>query len=244
MIMAVGKVTKLLGGAGQAGLGCHQIKAPQGPGVRMLAWRRGMALACTAWLLMGGHAMAAAELDAASATARAAMATAKARLDAAPEVPEAHVDLALALARTPFVEACWASFTEAQQRDPSLPARLAERWAAQAAAAPRDPEPRFRLAFAYWMQGDRAAARRQFEAAAALAPQDAWPMAHLGLVWDAEGQGELARAAWQRAASLDPSNALAQYLLAQAHFRQGRFSQAAEALATAQRLRARYGDTP
>lgn len=210
----------------------------------MLAWRKGAVLACLIWGVGVAPAWAAAELDAASATARAAIATAKARLDGAPESPEAHVDMGLALARSPFVEAAWASFTEAQQRDPALPARLAERWAAQAAASPRDPEPRFRLAFAYWMQGDRAAARRQFESCAALAPQDAWPMAHLGLVWEAEGQGELARAAWQRAASLDPSNALAQYLLAQAHFRQGRFPQAADALAKANQLRARFGEAP
>lgn len=209
-----------------------------------MAWHKVATLAAACWLLVGQPAWAAAELDAASATARAAISMAKAKLDAAPEVPEAHLELGLALARTPFVEACWAALGEAQQRDPALPGRAAERWLAQASANPRDAEPRFRLAFAYWMQGDRAAARRQLEVAASLAPHDAWPLAHLGLAWEAEGQGELARAAWQRAAALDPNNALAQYLLAQAHFRQGRYPQAAEALANAQRLRARYGEGP
>lgn len=209
-----------------------------------MAWRKGAFLACLLWVMGVAPAMAAIELDAASATARAAIATAKARLAGAPESPEAHVDMGLALMRSPFVEAAWAAFAEAQLRDPALLEGLTEAWAAQVAMAPRDPEPRFRLAFAYWMQGDRAAARRQFESCAALAPHDAWPMAHLGLLWEAEGQGELARSAWQRAASLDPSNALAQYLLAQAHFRQGRFPQAAEALAQANRLRARYGEAP
>lgn len=174
-----------------------------------------------------------------------AVTTSQATLDAArrqvaetPHSADAHFELAMNYARTPFLEEGWAALKQVQVIDPVYAAKAVSRYEALIHANPQDTEAHFRLAFAYYFQGDKPQARRQLEQIIAITPVDPWAYNYLGFLQAEAGQLEQATANWQRALGYDPDNAVAHYLIGQAFYRQGRFMQAASSLATALRLRA------
>jgi tetratricopeptide (TPR) repeat protein len=171
-------------------------------------------------------------------TSQATLDLARAHAAGAPQSADAQFDLAMAYARTPFLEHGWDALGRVTALDGNYAAKVVDRCESDLVAEPNDLEARFRLAFGYYFRGDREAARRELERLVAIAPEDAWFHDYLGFV-QAEGDRlDLATASWNRALQLDPNNAVTHYLLGQVHYRQGRFVQAAAELAQALKLRA------
>lgn len=149
---------------------------------------------------------------------------------------EPQLAWAMAAWRAGAVGEGWDALGRAIAIEPDLPHRLEERASLQVGDEPRNPEAWFRLGTAYMMEGDREAARRQFEHAAALAPGQPWIWDVLGWCQAESGHPDQANASWQHAIQVDQNRASSHYLLSQALYRQGRLARAAEELAKAQKL--------
>lgn len=199
----------------------------------MIGKRVGWAIACLIALSLPAQATTQQALDGARAAA-----------DRAPDDPDALFDLAMAYARTNFLEHGWEALKRIQALDAGYATRVVERYEGRLAAQPDDPEALFRLAFGYYFQDRKALARRQLERLVAIRPADPWAHNYLGFLKAEEGSLDEALAHWQRALALDHENAVAHYLIGQIHYRQGRFLQAAQSLGQAVRLRAASGLAP
>lgn len=186
-----------------------------------------LTLACLAALALPAAATTQTQLEAARQTAAQN-----------PDSPEAHFDLAMAYARTAYLEQGWESLKRIQELDPAFAGKVVERYEAQVAAAPQDAEARFRLAFGYYFLDKKEQALGQIERLIALRPQDPWGYNYKGFLLAEQNQIDEAYKQWQRALALDPNNAVTHYLIGQVHYRQGRFLQATQAIAQALRLRA------
>lgn len=179
------------------------------------------------------------------ALALPAQATTQTHLEAArqavaqhPDSPEAHFELAMAFARTAYLEQGWESLKRIQELDPGFASKVVERYEARVVEAPQDPEARFRLAFGYYFLDKKDQALGQIEQLIALRPQDPWGYNYKGFLLAEQNRIDEAYQQWQRALTLDQDNAVTHYLIGQVHYRQGRFLQATKAIAQALRLRA------
>ncbi len=204
--------------------------------------RRGLAAtALAAWLTSapayadaGTHAGAGAAFGLVS---QAEIAALVARAAEAPHSADAQFEVAMAFARTPFPERAWEALERVNALDADYAARVMERYGASVEADPADLEARFRLAVGFYFRGRREAARQQLQQIVARAPRNPWGLTYLGWLQTEQGHLDQAISLWQRAISADPKNAMAHWLLGQAHFRKGRSGPAAEALKTAWSLR-------
>jgi tetratricopeptide (TPR) repeat protein len=168
------------------------------------------------------------------------------RATQAPENPDAQFDLAMAYARTPFLEDGWEALKRCNALDPAYADKVVARYEGAIAADPADAEAHFRLAFGYYFQNKKDLARAQLEQVVALTPQDAWAYDYLGFLVAEQTPNQLDEAfkIWQKALAIDPNNAVAHYLIGQVYYRQGKFMQAAASLANALRLRSSSGLRP
>jgi tetratricopeptide (TPR) repeat protein len=162
----------------------------------------------------------------------------------APESPDAHFELAMAYARTPFLEQGWEALKRVNTLDPAYADKAVAKYEAALHADPTDAEASFRLAFAYYFQNKKDVARQQMERTVALAPQDPWAYNYLGFLIAEAGQIDEAARIWQQALAIDPNNAVTHYLIGQVYYRQGKFMQAAGSLANALKLRSTSGLKP
>ncbi|MEB3223189.1 MAG: tetratricopeptide repeat protein [Candidatus Sericytochromatia bacterium] len=158
----------------------------------------------------------------------------------APQSADAQFDLALAHLRTPFPERAWPVVDRLLALDPRYGARLVEHQRFVLAAHPQDCEARFRLAAGLYLDGRREAARQELQALVVAAPKDPWAHVYLGWLLAEGKQVDRAIVLWQRVVGLEPENAVAHWLLGQAHQRKGRRARAATALRTALSLRDGY----
>jgi tetratricopeptide (TPR) repeat protein len=190
-------------------------------------------------LLMAGPVVAAtatqADLDAA-----------RTRVTQSPDSADAQFDLAMAYARTPFLEQGWEALKRVNALDPAYADKAVAKYEAAVAANPADPEAHFRLAFGYYFQNKKDQARAQMEQVVAIAPQDPWGYDYLGFLVAEQNQTQLDEAAklWQKALEMDPNNAVAHYLIGQVYYRQGKFMQAAGEIASALKARTSSGLSP
>jgi predicted Zn-dependent protease len=158
----------------------------------------------------------------------------------APQSADAQFELALAHLRTPFPERAWAVVERLLSLDPRYGARLVEHQRGVVVARPRDREARFRLAAGLYLDGRRSAAIQELQALVRLAPQESWALVYLGWLLAEARQSDRAVVLWQRAIGVEPENAVAHWLLGQAHNRKGRRARASAALKTALSLREGY----
>jgi tetratricopeptide (TPR) repeat protein len=158
----------------------------------------------------------------------------------APQSADAQFELALAHLRTPFPERAWGVVERLLALDPRYGARLVEHQRGVVAARPHDREARFRLAAGLYLDGRREAARQELQALVRVAPVDPWALVYLGWLLAEARQQDRAVTHWQRAIGVEPENAVAHWLLGQAHHRKGRQARASAALRTALSLREGY----
>ncbi|MEB3329522.1 MAG: tetratricopeptide repeat protein [Candidatus Sericytochromatia bacterium] len=158
----------------------------------------------------------------------------------APQSADAQFELALAHLRTPFPERSWVVMERLLALDPRYGARVVEHQRGEVAAHPRDREARFRLAAGLYLDGRRTAARQELEALVRAAPSEPWALVYLGWLLTEARQQDRAMQLWQRAIRVEPENAVAHWLLGQAHHRRGRQARARAALKTALSLREGY----
>lgn len=171
---------------------------------------------------------------------------ARARVTQTPDSADAQFELAMAYARTPYLEQGWEALKRVNALDPGYADKAVAKYEAAIAADPSDVEAHFRLAFAYYFQNKKDEARAQMEQVVALAPQDPWGYDYLGFLIAEQNQSQLDEPTklWQKALELDPNNAVAHYLLGQVYYRQGKFLQAAAAIGSALKARASSGLSP
>ena len=192
-------------------------------------------MACT--LLLASPAWAAmptqVELDAA-----------RTQVERAPDSPDAQFELAMAYARTPFLEQGWEALKRVNTLDPAYAEKAVARYEAATTANPDDAEATFRLAFAYYFMNKKEQAVHHMQRVVALAPQDAWGYNYLGFLIAEQNRLDEAAKLWQQALAIDPNNAVAHYLMGQYFYRQGKFMQAAASLANAVKSRNSSGLRP
>lgn len=171
---------------------------------------------------------------------------ARARVEQTPDSADAQFELAMAYARTPFLEQGWEALKRVNTLDPTYADKAVAKYEAAIAANPADVEAHFRLAFAYYFQNKKDQARAQMEQVVALAPQDPWGYDYLGFLVAEQDQTHLDQPTklWQKALELDPNNAVAHYLIGQVYYRQGKFLQAAASIGNALKARASSGLNP
>jgi tetratricopeptide (TPR) repeat protein len=157
---------------------------------------------------------------------------------------DAQFELAMAYARTPYLEAGWEALKRVNTLDPTFADKVVSRLEPKVALEPADAESRFRLAFAYYFQGKKELARAQFEQLVALTPRDPWAYDYLGFLQAEANLVDEAYKTWQQALTIDPNNAVAHYLVGQIYYRQGKFLQAAGEIANALKLRSTSGLQP
>ncbi|MFP5503668.1 MAG: tetratricopeptide repeat protein [Candidatus Sericytochromatia bacterium] len=186
-----------------------------------------LACACVIGLAHPAQAITQQELDAARATAARS-----------PHSPDAQFELAMAYARTSYLEHGWEALKRVNELDAGYAAKVVERYEARLAAHPEDADALFRLGFGYYFQDRKALAMRQFEKLIAIRPDDPWAHNYMGFLQAEAGRLDQALVHWQKALTLDQDNAVAHYLIGQIHYRQGRLLQAAQSLGQAVRLRA------
>ena len=185
------------------------------------------------------------------------------RVREAPEDPDAHFELAMALARTVKLESGYRELTRVQELAPDYADRLFSRLKP---AADRDPDSQdalFRLAFASYFkalemrrsadslppeQGDEAARRREsaqfltreatryFERMAAQDTLDLWPLLYLGYLRLESGDPEAALTLWRQALALQ-DHAVPHFLIGQLYLRRGQMIDGFKELSTAMQLR-------
>jgi tetratricopeptide (TPR) repeat protein len=187
----------------------------------------------------------------------------EARVREAPADPDAHFELAMALARTVKLEAGYRELTRVQELAPDYADRL---FARLKPAADRDPDSQdalFRLAFASYFKAlearrsadalppeqaeessrrrDSAAfltreATRYFERMANQDPLDLWPLLYLGYLRLEAGDPEAALTLWRKALAMQ-DHAVPHFLIGQLHLRRGQMIEGFRELSTAMQLR-------
>lgn len=187
----------------------------------------------------------------------------EARVREAPADPDAHFELAMALARTVKLEAGYRELTRVQELAPDYADRL---FARLKPAADRDPDSQdalFRLAFASYFKAletrrsadalppeeaeeagkrrERAAflireATRYFERMAVQDPLDVWPLMYLGYLRLEAGDPDTALGLWRQALALQ-DHAVPHFLIGQLQLRRGQMVEGFRELSTAMQLR-------
>lgn len=161
---------------------------------------------------------------------------------------DARFDLAMGLARTPWLEQGWQELLKVREMDPGYAQKVLERYEPIAKENPDNIEAWFRLAFGHFFTGlerkDSEARRKALEAFAKVLeidPKYVWALNYLAYLTYEGGDLAGALAYAERAVQADAENAVAHFLKAQALVRQNRYWAAAPELALAMRLRAQAG---
>lgn len=161
----------------------------------------------------------------------------KQRVQEQPQSADAQFDLAMGLARTSKLEVAWSALKKVNELDASYADKVIERYTPLVQENPQNIEARFRLAFGYYFKNQKDVARSQFGEIIEVDPNYVWAYNYLGF-FDAE-KGEVAKAMelWKKAIQIDPKNAVAHFLIGQAHYRNGQMKEAAAEIAQAMKLR-------
>ena len=115
-------------------------------------------------------------------------------------------------------------------------------WTDAVAKSPHKARPQFQLAFAYFDQGRYDQAIREFERTVTLQPPTYGLLVDWGLAYDAVGQSEPALEKFRQAAVLDPT-AHVYTQIAMVYAKRERWSEALDALATADKLDSNFAAT-
>lgn len=162
--------------------------------------------------------------------------------------PDVRFDLAMGLARTPWLEQGWQELLKVRELDPAYADKVIARYAPLVKENPENIEAWFRLAFGHFFAGlerkDPEARRQAVEAFGKILAIDGryvWALNYLAYLTHEAGDLPGALALAERAVQAGPDNAVAHFLKAQALVRQNRYWAAAPELALAMRLRAQAG---
>jgi len=161
---------------------------------------------------------------------------------------DARFDLAMGLARTPWLEQGWQELIKVRQMEPTYADKVIARYEPLVKENPDNIEAWFRLAFGHFFAGlerkdpeSRRKAMDAFGKIVAIDPRYVWALNYLAYLTHDSGDLAGALALAERAVSAAPDNAVAHFLKAQALVRQNRYWAAAPELALAMRLRAQAG---
>lgn len=173
------------------------------------------------------------------------------QVEAAPQDPHAHFDMAMGLARTSRLEEGWASLKKVNELDPEYADKVIARYAPLVEENPQNIEAQFRLAFGHYFKGLMIAEQGQVEEAKESKlqakqaflniietdPQYVWGYNYLAYLQAEEGDLPGAVTTLKKAIEVEPDNAVSHFLIGQAYFRQGNHKDAVLEIGTAMRLR-------
>lgn len=184
-------------------------------------------------------------------TTKAELEVLRKRVEAAPQDPSAHFDMAMGLARTSRLEEGWTSLKKVSELDAAYADKVIATYRPLVEENPQNIEAQFRLAFGHYFkglnlqdqgQGDAAKdaklqAKKAFGHIIETDPQYVWGYNYLAYLMAEEGDLPGAVDTLKKAIAVEPNNAVSHFLIGQAYFRQGNHKDAVVEIGTAMRLR-------
>ncbi|HBN09188.1 MAG TPA: hypothetical protein DD435_11265 [Cyanobacteria bacterium UBA8530] len=159
------------------------------------------------------------------------------RVQEQPLNPEYQFDLAMGLARTSKLEVAWGALKKVNEMDPTYADKVITRFGSLVQTNPQNIEARFRLAFGYYFKNQKDPARAQLEEIILVDPNYVWAYNYLGYFFAEKNDLAKASELWKKAIQIAPENAVAHFLVGQAHYRNGQLKEAASEIALAMKLR-------
>ena len=184
-------------------------------------------------------------------TSKAELDVLRQRVQAAPQDPNVHFDMAMGLARTSRLEEGWTSLKKVSELDPGYADKVIGTYAPLVTENPQNIEAQFRLAFGHYFKGlnfqdqgqAEAAKEAKLQAKKAFGhiietdPKYVWGYNYLAYLQAEEGDLPGAVETLKKAITVEPENAVSHFLIGQAYFRQGNHKDAVVEIGTAMRLR-------
>lgn len=184
-------------------------------------------------------------------TSKAELQVLRQRVEAAPQDPAAHFDMAMGLARTSRLEEGLTSLKKVAELDATYADKVIAAYAPMVEENPQNIEAQFRLAFGHYFKGLNFQEQGQAEAAKEAKlrakkafghiietdPKYVWGYNYLAYLLAEEGDLPTAVETLKKAIAVEPDNAVSHFLIGQAYFRQGNHKDAVLSIGTAMRLR-------
>jgi tetratricopeptide (TPR) repeat protein len=163
-----------------------------------------------------------------------------------PADPDAHFELAMAMAYTGYLEEGWNELLKVNDLDKEYAPKVIKKFGAIVEQEPDNWKARFRLAFGYYFDGylnkeqelvQKNKAIEQFEKILEKYPDNIWAYNYLGYVYADKGNIPRAIAIWKKSISLDPTVAATHFVLGHAYLRTGRYVDGVSEVGLALRLK-------
>ena len=145
----------------------------------------------------------------------------KAAVAARPNDPAPHFDLAMTYAYANKIVEGLDQLRKVQDRHKNYAPIAVAAYQKIADANTSDWKARFRLAFAQYVNNQRADAIKNFQVILAKQPKNIWAMSYMGLAYGGEGQYDRAIGLFNQALKTDPEVSSIHYALGEAYDRKG-----------------------
>jgi len=165
----------------------------------------------------------------------------KSIVDANPEDPWAHFNLAITYAYMGKIEKGLSSLEKVDSLDNSFADKVISKFSELIQEKPEDWRIRFRLAFAYYFAKDKDNALKELQEVATMLPigaKNAWAYGYMAVMYGEQKKWDKAVEYCRKGLAIEPKAAAIHFALAQALKETGDFLGAAAELFTASRLRA------
>lgn len=138
-----------------------------------------------------------------------------------PYHPHAYFDMAVTYGYSNKILEGWDALKKVNALDPTYAPVALRKYLRLSKRAPGDPKLRFRLAFAYYFNGKKAEALKEFETLKRADPKNIWPLGYIATILGEQEKVDQAIAVLQGALTIDSDVAVMHFLLAQAYFKKG-----------------------
>lgn len=164
-----------------------------------------------------------------------------------PSDPDAHFQLAMAMAYTGYLEEGWAELLKVNELDKNYAGKAIQKYDPLAKENPDDWKVRFRLAFGYYFDGylnkerewaQKNKAIKEFEEIIKKYPDNVWSYNYIAYIYAERGEIPKAINIWKKSISLNPHIAATHFVLGHAYLRTGHYVDGVSEIALALRLRA------
>lgn len=145
----------------------------------------------------------------------------QAAVKANPNNPNAYFDLAITMAYTNNLFDGWANLKKTVDLDPGYRQKGLDLYYQKVTASPNDWRLRFRLAFAYYFNGQKKEAIDQLKNVLVLDPYNVWAFGYIALIYGELGNTSEAMKYTRAGLKVDSNVAALHLLLSEGYYRQG-----------------------
>lgn len=145
----------------------------------------------------------------------------QAALKANPHDPQAHFDLAITYAYTNQIEAGWSELKKVNEMDPNFEKVALPKYIKLVNADPGNWKIRFRLAFAYYFNGQKSEAVRELKNVLISDPYNVFAYGYIALIEGEQDHVDEALKSVKQGLKIDRQVAALHLLLSQAYYKKG-----------------------